>query len=79
MVHTRNGVEAIHYNAADNEHIVILFQCQDISKAISELRIKNIKLVKDKVEDSPLGKTICFYDPFGYISKLIEVNNFNSY
>jgi predicted enzyme related to lactoylglutathione lyase len=76
MVHTRNGVEAIHYNAAENEHIVILFKCEDINKTITELRSKNIKLVKNKVEISPLGKTISFYDPFGYISKLVEVKQF---
>jgi predicted enzyme related to lactoylglutathione lyase len=73
MVHTRNGVEAIHYSSADNEHIVILFKCNDIIKTLEELKTKNIKLVKNKVEDSLTEKTISFYDPFGYISKVIEV------
>lgn len=76
MLHTRSGTEAIHYNSADNEHIVILFKCEDISKSISELVTKSIKLVTTKVDTTSLGKTISFYDPFGYISKLVEVKPF---
>lgn len=76
MVHTRSGIESIHYNSADNEHIVILFKCEDINKTIAVLKERKIQLVKNTVEDSPLGKSVSFYDPFGYISKVVEPKQF---
>jgi predicted enzyme related to lactoylglutathione lyase len=67
MLHTREGVEAIHYNSPDNEHIVILFRCDDLDKTMTAFKDKKINI------DGPM---FYFYDPFGYISKVIEPKAF---
>lgn len=72
MLHTRPGVEPIHYNSAENEHIVILFSCTNINETYNQLLSKNMNVIKGKIEDTPLGKAISVADPFGYISKIVQ-------
>ncbi len=72
MLHTRNGVRPIHYNAADNEHIVIIFEVADAEKCITFFKNNNIRVAKDSIESLAEGKVISFYDPFGYVSQVIE-------
>jgi predicted enzyme related to lactoylglutathione lyase len=71
MLHQRDGTQPVQYNSANNEHIVILFRCNDIRKAKTALKSKKIKLAKG--EDSPFWKAISFYDPSGYVSKVVEI------
>lgn len=75
MLHTRNNIESIHYNSADNEPIVILFQTNSLSEAIKTLKSRQVKLVSGKIESGAIGNMISFYDPFGYISQIVEVKN----
>lgn len=73
MLHTRKGVEAVHYNDAANEHLVLLFRTPDIEQAVEMLKAKGGKLVTDRRRETALGKIVLFYDPFGYISILLEI------
>jgi predicted enzyme related to lactoylglutathione lyase len=75
MIHTRNGAEPIHYNGADNEHIVILFRSDDLAKTFEQLKLKNVQMVSQKIQSGATGNTLSFYDPFGYISEVIEVKH----
>lgn len=72
MLHYRNGVEAIHRNTANDEHVVILFKTNDLNAAIKDLKEKEVEFVQSTIQISPMGKYISFYDPFGYVSELIE-------
>lgn len=74
MLHTREGVQAVHYNAAANEHVVLLFRTANIGQAIEALKAKGVKVASQKIAQTTLGKTVSFYDPFGYLSLLIETN-----
>lgn len=75
MLHFREGTEAIRHNSTDSEHIAILFSTTDIELAIPLLKERGVQfLQKGSPIETPLGKSISFYDPFGYLSELIEVN-----
>ncbi len=73
MLHYREGVKPIRFNVSDNERFVIMFQTNDLEQAISTLKDKNIVFQQFKPVDSKSGKFISFYDPFGYLSELIEL------
>ncbi len=75
MLHTRNNVEAIRYNAADNQHIVIQFQTRDLETVIKAFQASRVQLVSNRIMKNSLGRSISFYDPFGYISEVIEVKD----
>jgi len=72
MLHTRDGVEPIHFNSPDNEHVVIVFKTKDLDVLIANLGKAGVTVQK-KIELFPNGRTISFYDPFGYISRAIEI------
>lgn len=73
MLHFREGTEPLQHNSSDNQHIVILFKTDDLHKAIVALKDKGVRLLQKKPQQSPLGRYISFYDPFGYLSEAIEV------
>ena len=73
MLHFREGTEAIRHNSTDSEHLVILFRTSNLELTTSLLRKRGVKFLENKPIDTPLGKSISFYDPFGYLSELIEV------
>lgn len=73
MLHYRDGIESLHYNTANDEHIVILFQTNDIEAKIKEMKESNIKFVQSKIQQNELGKYISFRDPFGLVYELLEI------
>lgn len=73
MLHYRDGIESLHYNTANDEHIVILFQTNDIEAKIKEMKESNIKFVQSKIQQNELGKYISFRDPFGLVYELVEI------
>jgi len=73
MLHYREGVKPIRYNISDNERFVILFQTNNLEQAISTLKNKGVTFQQPRPIDSNTGKYISFYDPFGYLSELIEI------
>jgi len=72
MIHYRDKIEPIHYNSTDNEHIVVLFQCKSLDKIMAFLKEKDIKFLSDKTDTQTGSRRISFYDPFGYLSQIIE-------
>jgi predicted enzyme related to lactoylglutathione lyase len=72
MLHTRNGLRALRYNMADNEHIVVIFETPGAEALLQHLHENKVALAKNEIEDAGAGKIISFYDPFGYISQAIE-------
>lgn len=73
MLHYREGIESLQYNTANDEHIVILFQTNNIEIAVKEMKESNIKFIQTKIQESALGKYISFRDPFGLVYDLVEV------
>ena len=73
MLHYREGIEPMWHNSSDSEHVVVVFSTTDLNESIKILKDKGVKFVQKKPVDSAMGKTISFYDPFGYVSDLIEV------
>jgi lactoylglutathione lyase len=73
MLHYREGIESLQYNTANDEHIVILFQTDNIETAVKEMKESNIKFIQTKIQESVLGKYISFRDPFGLVYELVEV------
>ncbi|HSU27911.1 MAG TPA: VOC family protein [Chitinophagaceae bacterium] len=73
MLHYREGVEAVHYNSANDEHAVVLFRTNDLAAAIKDLKAKGVKFVQAGIQKTGLGNYISFYDPFGYVNELVGV------
>ncbi len=73
MLHFREGVNPIRFNTTDNERFVIMFQTNDLQQAIINLKEKGVNFQKLQPVESKAGKYISFYDPFGYLSELIEI------
>lgn len=73
MLHYREGVEAIRNNSANDQHVVVLFRCNDLEKAIEYLKAQGVQLVQKQRRENELGGHISFYDPFGLVSELVEV------
>ncbi|HWA32750.1 MAG TPA: VOC family protein [Cyclobacteriaceae bacterium] len=71
MIHYREGVEPIHYNAPDNQHVVVMFQTDSLDLAVRGLKDRGV-VFTGGVVNGPLGREISFYDPFGYLSQLVE-------
>ena len=53
--------------------ILIGFVVGDVSSAIDELKLKNIKIHRD-IQDKPSGKNAIILDPDGYMISLFEPN-----
>ncbi len=75
MLHYRIGTEPTRHNTSSNEHVVILFQTDNLDKAIGMLKEKGVQFLEKKPVETELGRHISFYDPFGYLSELYEVKN----
>ncbi len=73
MLHYREGMVDVQYNAANDEHVVIMFKTNDLAAAIKDLKEKGVTFVQAGIQRSRLGNYISFYDPFGYISELVEI------
>ena len=73
MLHFREGVKPIRFNMTDNERVVILFQTDNLERAMKVLKEKGVMFQQSKPIESKSGRYISFYDPFGYLSELIEV------
>ncbi len=72
MLHYREGVKQLRFNVSDNERIVILFQSNDLDRAMRLLSDKGVQFQQRLPLDSGLGRIISFYDPFGYLSELVD-------
>jgi predicted enzyme related to lactoylglutathione lyase len=72
MLHEREGVESIHYNTANDEHIVILFKTTDLQGDIKKLKAVGITVIQKKIQQNQLGKYISFRDSFGLVYELVE-------
>ena len=59
-------------SSIDNR-ILIGFVVGDVSSAIDELKLKNIKIHRD-IQDKPSGKNAIILDPDGYMISLFEPN-----
>ena len=53
--------------------ILIGFVVGDVSSAIDELKLKNVKIHRD-IQDKPSGKNAIILDPDGYMISLFEPN-----
>ncbi len=71
MLHYREQVAPVLQNAADNEHIVLLFTTPDLKKAKQVLEGK-VRFIQKDIQQGQLGAFISFADNSGYISELIE-------
>ena len=56
-----------------NNRILIGFVVGDVSSAIDELKLKNIKIHRD-IQDKSSGKNAIILDPDGYMISLFEPN-----
>jgi len=56
-----------------NDMIMIGFVVGDVSSAIDELKLKNIKIHRD-IQDKSSGKNAIILDPDGYMISLFEPN-----
>ncbi|MEQ1587918.1 MAG: VOC family protein [Cyclobacteriaceae bacterium] len=74
MIHFRDGIEALHYNTANDEHVVILFKTDNLDFAFETLKKSGIETVQSKIQESELGRYISFRDSFGMVYELVEVN-----
>lgn len=70
MLHTRPGIEAVHFNSTASEHLVVLFKTDNISEVSRIMAEKGVKVIE--TTNDPKMRTLSFYDPFGYLSKVIE-------
>ena len=59
-------------SSIDNR-ILIGFVVGDVSSAIDELKLKNVKIHRD-IQDKPSGKNATILDPDGYMISLFEPN-----
>ena len=59
-------------SSIDNR-ILIGFVVGDVSSAIDELKLKNVKIHRD-IQDKPSGKNAIILDPDGYMISLFEPN-----
>ncbi len=73
MLHYREGVKDVLYHSANDEHVVVLFRTNDLAAAIKDLKEKGVTFVQAGIQKSSLGNYISFYDPFGYVSELVEI------
>lgn len=73
MLHFREGTEALHYNTANDEHIVILFKTDNLDSALDDMKKAGVETVQNKIQESELGRYISFRDPFGMVYELMEV------
>lgn len=73
MLHYRDGVENIHYNTSNDEHVVILFKTTDIPATVQQMKKAGVQFVQTKIQEGLLGKWISFRDKFGLVYDLVEV------
>lgn len=74
MLHEREGIEAIHYNTANDQHIAILFKKTDLESAIKKMKEAGITIVQKTIQQGYFGKYFSFRDPFGLVYELLEEN-----
>jgi uncharacterized glyoxalase superfamily protein PhnB len=72
MLHEREGVEAIHYNTANDEHVVIMFQTANLDEAFKKLKTAGITIVQKRIQENYMGRHFSFRDPFGLVYELVE-------
>ncbi len=72
MLHYREGVQAFHHNSTDGEGIVVLFSVDDLEEAVKKLSKQGVQFQQKKIIENESYRYISFYDPFGYLSELIE-------
>lgn len=72
MLHYREGVQELQFNTADDQRIVILFSVNNLESAISKLSKRGVIFQQKKIKENQFFRHISFYDPFGYLSELIE-------
>ena len=60
-------------NSSTDNGILIGFVVGDVSSAIDELKLKNIKIHRD-IQDKSSGKNAIILDPDGYMISLFEPN-----
>lgn len=72
MLHEREGVEAIHYNTANDEHVVIMFKTANLEEAIRRMKAAGITIIQKKIQQNQLGKYISFRDSFGLVYELFQ-------
>lgn len=73
MLHERAGKEAVEYNTIMYEHVVFLFQTPNLQRSKQALQTKGVRFLQKSPQPSPVGWYVDWYDPFGYISQLIEL------
>lgn len=74
MLHFREGIEPLHYNTANDEHIVIMFSVTDLASSVQKLKEAGIEIIQSKIQHSKLGRYVSFRDPFGMVYELIETH-----
>lgn len=73
MLHYRSGVEAVQHNTTNSQHIVLLFQTRNLEQTRKQLSEAGVVFQNAKPVDSAVGPLLSFYDPFGYLSELVEI------
>ena len=74
MLHYREGVEPVKNRSSDYQHTVIIFQASDLESVVTELTRKGIRFVNQGIQNTTLGRSIGFTDPFGIISEIVDAN-----
>ncbi|MDX1941933.1 MAG: VOC family protein [Saprospiraceae bacterium] len=72
MLHYRDGVQNIHYNTSNDEHVVIIFKTNDLVSTLDKMKNAGYVFVQSKIQNGPMGKWISFRDPFGLVYDLVE-------
>lgn len=72
MLHVREGVEAMRYKSVDDERVVILFEVSDLAGTVERLKARGV-VFQQAPQTAPGATPVArFYDPFGYISEIVE-------
>ncbi len=72
MLHVRDGVEAMRYKSIDDERVVILFEASDLARTVERLKAKGVVFQKSPRTATGASRVAHFFDPFGYLSEIIE-------
>lgn len=72
MLHEREGVEAIHYNTANDEHVVIMFKTTNLHADIKKMKAAGVTVIQKTIQQNQLGKYVSFRDSFGLVYELVE-------
>lgn len=72
MLHYRDGIENMHYNTSNDEHVVIIFKTKDIAAAVEQMKKAGIQFVQTKIQEGLMGRWISFRDKFGLVYDIVE-------